>query len=255
MSNPERSVLSLDYKEYHNTGDRVFKGRERRPVTGEIEMEALKTEAIKVRSDVEDLFESYDLEGLTEEDDLLGYVGEIKQLKQEYRRIHAVLKAGDSENFATNYPYYDAEMKRLTDEFKEANKKVFAVKKADRKVDVDNPLVTREKTQVLSKRRYFMEQVNAEIASSDLEKLTQFERIRMHVDHFQSRLDKFIEMCSDLDAVFGLEDHGLHAENSKLRESIRNLIESGREKLNEIDAANRSFADDRAAEADAEKKT
>ena len=203
---------------------------------------------------MEDLFESYDLEGLTEEDDLLGYVGEIKQLKQEYRRIHAVLKAGDSENFATNYPYYDAEMKRLTDEFKEANKKVFAVKKADRKVDVDNPLVTREKTQVLSKRRYFMEQVNAEIASSDLEKLTQFERIRMHVDHFQSRLDKFIEMCSDLDAVFGLEDHGLHEENSKLRESIRNLIESGREKLNEIDAANRSFADDRAAEADAEKK-
>ena len=134
MSRPERSVLSLDYKELHSTGRRVFKKRERTN-TGEVEMDPLKADAIKIRSDVEDFFESYDLEEITEEEGLLGYVGEIKLLKQEYRRIHALLKDGDAGGFATNYPNYDTDMKGLTDKFKEANKKVLAVKEASHKVN------------------------------------------------------------------------------------------------------------------------
>ena len=98
-----------------------------------------------------------------------------------------------------------------------------------------------------------MEQVNAEIASSGLEELTQFECIRMHIDHFQCWLDKFVEMCSDLDVVFGPEGHGLHEKNTQMRENLRSFIESSRKKLTEYDAANRSFESDLAAEADTEK--
>ena len=171
MSRPERSILSLDYKELHSRGRRVFKKREKTK-TGEVEMDSLTSDAIKICSDVEDFFESYDLDEITEEEGLLGYVGEIKLLKQEYRRVHALLKNADAGGFATNCPYYDRDMQNLTDKFKEANKKMQAVREAAQKVDASNPVVNREKAQVISKRKYFLEQVNADIASNDLEELT-----------------------------------------------------------------------------------
>ena len=64
MSRLLRNVISLDYKELNRTGRRVVKNRDKQP-----KMEEIKTEAIKIRSDVEDLFNSYELTDLIEEDD------------------------------------------------------------------------------------------------------------------------------------------------------------------------------------------
>ena len=245
MSRPSRKLLSVDYKELGRTGGRVYKAGE---------MEELRTAAIKIRSDVEDLIDSYDLEEITEEDDLQEYVGEVKVLKQEYRRIHAQLKSADAENFATLYPEYEEEMKMLNEEFRAATRKFSDAKKASRKVSADNPHLDRERMQILSKRLYFIEQVNAEIASCDIKKLTQFEQIKMHIDHFQNRSDKFLEICSELDVAYGHEDHGLNLENAKLRHDIRCLLETGNEKLYQIDADNKSVELERAASAEAEKR-
>ena len=101
MSRPERSLLSLDYKELYGMGRQILKKREKGPITGEIEMDPHRAEPIRIRCDVEDFFESYELEEMTEEEDLIKYVGEIKLLKQEYHRIHTLLKDGDSGGFAT----------------------------------------------------------------------------------------------------------------------------------------------------------
>ena len=56
MSRPSRNLPSLDYKELDRTGRRVYKARDNQP-----KMEDLRTAAIKIESDVEDLFDSYDI--------------------------------------------------------------------------------------------------------------------------------------------------------------------------------------------------
>ena len=249
MSRPSRNLPSLDYKELDRTGRRVYKARDNQP-----KMEDLRTAAIKIESDVEDLFDSYDIKEITEEDDLQDYVGEVKVLKQEYRRIHAQLKSAAGDDFANLYPDYDKTMKKLNEEFKTATKKFSDARKESRKPVVASPLPDRERTQILSKRVYFIEQVRAEIASSDIEKLTQFEQIKMHIDHFQTRSDKFLEICSDLDVIYGPDDHGLNDENLKLRNEIRGLVEKGNKKLYQIDAANKSVELERAASVEEEKR-
>ena len=79
MSRPSRNLPSLDYKELDHPGRQVYKARDKQR-----KMEDHRTAAIKIGSDVEDLFYSYDLEEITKEDGLEGYVGEVKVLKQEY---------------------------------------------------------------------------------------------------------------------------------------------------------------------------
>ena len=56
MSRPSRNLPSLDYKELDRTGRRVYKARDNQP-----KMEDLRTAAINIESDVEDLFDSYDI--------------------------------------------------------------------------------------------------------------------------------------------------------------------------------------------------
>ena len=63
----------------------------------------------------------------------------------------------------------------------------------------------------------------------------------MHIDHFQTRLDEFLEICSVLDVICSHDDHGLNDENLELRNDIRGLLETGNKKLYETDAANKTI--------------
>ena len=71
-------------------------------------MEDLKTQSIKICSDIEDFDESYNLEDITEDYELEQYVSELKILKQEYRRIHKLLKSQDEDDFGDfrGYPAF-----------------------------------------------------------------------------------------------------------------------------------------------------
>ena len=83
-----RAVADIDYQPLHSDGTRVYKNR-----GGNTAMEDLKTQSIKICSDIEDFDESYNLEDITEDYELEQYVSELKILKQEYRRIHKLLKS------------------------------------------------------------------------------------------------------------------------------------------------------------------
>ena len=95
-----RQKSEFDYAVYHRTGLKIRKDRskERSPV-----MDITK-QAINIYSDVEDFFDSFEIENLNELEDVEKYVDGIRSLKQEFRRIHSHLKKSDEDNFSTNYP-------------------------------------------------------------------------------------------------------------------------------------------------------
>ena len=100
MSRPVRNRLDLDYSILHRTGRRVPKVRDSK-------MDDLRIQAINISSDVDDLFDSYEISELAEMDDLEDYVRKIGDVKREYRRIHRQIKDLDGDGFPTRYPDFD----------------------------------------------------------------------------------------------------------------------------------------------------
>ena len=95
MSDSSRRSRDIDYAELHRTGKRVPKIRNfKMAVTSDLQLQA-----INVTCDIEDLFESYQIENLTEEFELSDFVIKIGNVKKDFRRIHAQLKISDGENF------------------------------------------------------------------------------------------------------------------------------------------------------------
>ena len=93
MSYSLRSKVDFDYKVYNETGEKVPKYRESK-------MDAdLAKQAINIYSDVEDFFESYDLEIMSSFEDIEKYDENIRVLKQEFRRLRHHLKISDEEKF------------------------------------------------------------------------------------------------------------------------------------------------------------
>ena len=88
MPRPSRNIPDLDYKVLNSTGVRVPKVRAK----GD-KMDEVARLAINSRSDVEDLFESYVIEELEDEDELSDYLTKIDVVKRDFRRIHSQLKA------------------------------------------------------------------------------------------------------------------------------------------------------------------
>ena len=94
--------------------------------------EDLRMQAINVGSDIEDLFESYEIDSLTELSEINDFVCKIGDMKRNFRRIHAQLKSVEGENYGTLYPDYENRLKELTENFKAANEKLSALRKADK---------------------------------------------------------------------------------------------------------------------------
>ena len=240
-----RRVLDLDYKVLHSTGAQVKKNR------GEnTKMEDLKTQSIKICSDIEDFRDSYNLEDITEDYELQQYVNELKSLKQEYRRIHKLLKSQDGENFAKEYPNFEEEIETLNTEFKTATKKLSDTKKVKEKEVID-PIFERERLQVEAERKLFAEQVKSEIDRCDFDKISQFEQIKMHIDHFQVRLDKFLKLCSQLSS-YGVQ--GLDHENEALITSLKGMLDQGSNKMYSLNAEIKLREAERVAAVEAQEK-
>ena len=92
----------------------------------------LQMQAINISSDIEDLLESYEIEKLTELDELNKFISLIGDMKREYRRIHAQLKIAEGENYNTAYPNYQKKLNELIENFKTANDKLNGLKRAER---------------------------------------------------------------------------------------------------------------------------
>ena len=96
----------------------------------------INTQAINIDSDVEDLFESYNIENLIDEEELADYIAKVAETKRIYRRIHSQLKKLD-DKFTENYPNYEENLKKLQEKFTEANNKLIKLRK-DSKQKIDD---------------------------------------------------------------------------------------------------------------------
>ena len=128
-----RNQLSLDYRVYHKTGERVEKIRVSKRVSAEgvqnfsdpdMATDNLREMSININSDVEDFFDSYSIELIMDDEiELERYVSKIEELKKEHRRAHAHIREKDVENFNTLYPNYETVKVKLNEMFSVANKK------------------------------------------------------------------------------------------------------------------------------------
>ena len=68
-------------------------------------MADLENQAVDLESDIDDFFDSHQVENLSSIDDLEDYCKVLGGLKQRYRRIYAHLKRGETEeSFGEKYP-------------------------------------------------------------------------------------------------------------------------------------------------------
>ena len=103
MSGPRRRV-DIDYKVWNNTGRKVPKDRAKEHKMAGPE---LSVQALNIGSDIEDFHENYNIDNLTEEDELSEYLSKIGETKIIFRRIYTQSKTIEGESFIDKYPYYD----------------------------------------------------------------------------------------------------------------------------------------------------
>ena len=124
MSGSLRSKVDIDYRIFHNTGEKVPKCRS--------DMD-LAMQALNLESDVDDFFESYSHENLVSCEDLEDYCSKLGKLKQEFRRVYTQLKHGETDDsFGQKYPRYTDCLADLNANFKKANEKLSALRNAER---------------------------------------------------------------------------------------------------------------------------
>ena len=260
-----RQKSDFDYAVYHRTGLKIRKDRskERSPV-----MDITK-QAINIYSDVEDFFDSFEIENLNELEDVEKYVDGIRSLKQEFRRIHSHLKKSDEDNFSTTYPDYLKKLELLKTNMKVASDKLTTIKNDEKlkrdqidqkRANLEQERLRREleaidfqyaekRSQCISQRKLFVEQV--EYMLKDFDDCFDVEFISHMLCSLESQLKEFTSVRSNYEGVLGsteVASLGFDVADSKLTASIRAHIESGRARIG-ILKHNEAIAQARAVEA------
>ena len=83
----------------------------------------LQMKAINISSDIDDIFESYQIDNLNNAEDLSEFITKIAETKRNFRRIHSQLKATDGQNYGELYPNFDLQLNELSESFRIASKK------------------------------------------------------------------------------------------------------------------------------------
>ena len=250
MSGSNRSRVDLDYAELHRTGRRVPKNRNFKMTNPHPDFEM---QAINVTSDIEDLFESYQIENLTDEDELNDFVTKIGNVKRDFRRTHAQLKIAEGVNFEDKYPGYGEQLKELTKKFKIANDKLSCLRKSNKeKLDeiekmrsnleteklrqetVTLKRVTEEKQlQFRSEWNFCISQINWQRDDCNWETFSEIEDVKNTISLFESRLEKNSKICGELEGVYGDEasDLGFIDDSNEMINAIREHINLGKLQL------------------------
>ena len=100
-----------------------------------------------MRSDVEDFFDSYDIENLGDVEEVHNYITELGDLKRDFRRIHSQVKLAEGVEFSTKYPDFDKLLNDLNDRFKHASQKLSDIKKSkkqDEKEEFEKEMLVEE---------------------------------------------------------------------------------------------------------------
>ena len=246
MSRPSRSIPDFDYKILGNSGGRVHKVRTR-TTADDAPVASMATEnlddlpklAIEIRSDVEDLFESYDVDELSDEEELSSYQSKLEVAKRNFRRIHAQLKANEGdEGFQEKYPYYDTELGSLNDKFKIVTKKLTQARKKS-KSEVNNletqfaeAQAEREKSKCIALRKCFLTQAQWDIDNCTWDDLEDPDEIKNAISKFEKHSETLLRICGDLEFLFGDNlDGELRLANCETMDTLRAKIKLGSERL------------------------
>ena len=257
MSVPKRKGLDFDYRELHRTGKRVIKIRNK--------MDNLNSKldvlSINICSDIEDHYDSYQIENLSDEEELNEYVTKLGGLKKEFRRIHAQIKTAEGENFDTNYPNFKEQLEELNTKFKNANGKLTKLRKTKRKNLGENSRVgletdklrqeiasiqkLEEEKKLKSKSEWsiFIDQINWMINDCKWTDLHDLEEVQSQLLTFESKLEIFSKVCSDIESVYGQEasDLGYIDKNIKVIHLIRGHISEGKLRITDIKHENQEI--------------
>ena len=239
MSRSGRSRLDFDYRILHSTGERVPIVRTSQPEMDEQQRHAKAVDSV---SDVDDLLSSYTLEELVGEEELHEFILRIESTKREFRRVHAQLKDSDGANFATKYSYYEGRMTELDALFKKASKKLSELRilnkaNADmRELKRMNFQTEKERLRSKTDRALFIEQTNWQLNDCNWDEIFDLDEIKSLVSTFESRLDQFCKICSDIEAWFGQEvvTLGFREDNEKLITLLREKIIAGKWRLSSV---------------------
>ena len=186
----------------------------------------LAKQAVNIYSDVEDFFESFDLEILSSCEEIEKYVENIRVLKQEFRRVHHHLKIADEENFGNSYPDYTARLQMLSEHFKKANEKLSSLKGAEKlkreeienlkayleaeklkkELEVLDKQQQEKRTMCLSQRQICVEQFDHFIKSSVWEEIKDLKLIEQKISSIEYCLDKFNTLRSTYLGILGKDE-------------------------------------------------
>ena len=247
-----RRRLDFDYKVYHSTGTKVPVDRGGRMTTPDI-----NTQAINIDSDVEDLFESYNIENLIDEEELADYIAKVAETKRIYRRIHSQLKKLD-DKFTENYPNYEKNLKKLQEKFTEANNKLIKLRKdSKQKIDDAEKLRHDLETEKLKEEMLALRKTSdakRELVKYDWEScirqanwamedckwgtFSNVDGVERSIYCLQSHLEKICKAFSEVHSVYDTDakDLGFVTTNDLTVKCIRDFIKVGRARLIAIDS-------------------
>ena len=201
-------------------------------------------QAVNISSDVEDFFESYNLDDLSNDDELQQYVTEISELKRDFRRVHAQLKTVQGKDFEKNHPTYQTDLSQLNSQFQKANNKLSSLRIAEknRKDQCEKLRDDPAKSKYVSERKFCIDQASWEMKDCVWDKFSEIESVNKMVSKLESRLEKFLQNCCDIGPYLS-EDEAtdINVENDQMIASIREIIKFGKSRITEIEYNNETI--------------
>ena len=228
MSGSSRKKLDIDYNIFSKTGKKVEKVRDM--------AEKLKIASVNINSDVEDFFESYLLEQLTDEDEIRQYVNKLENLKLEHRRIHAQIKEKDSEKFQNLYPNYEQQKIRLAEAFENAKQLVTQIRKENNgKLQTENKFKANLEIEKIKQETAKAELENERIKQEKLKYDLEVENLKLELEERKAKANLENEKLRHEKAKADIENEKLRQEKEKAAlelETLKLEVETKKAKSN-----------------------
>ena len=179
------STYSLDYRELHRTGQRVYK-----PTSNpNLEMDS-KIREKQIADDLNESFLSFSLDELESSSEVKEALDSIGQTAKEYRHVHIVLKEDlGAQKHAEDYAEFEEVMNKVRSFQREAKMKLRTFSKAAEdplasarlKLEEDKEIDRKEtegrvRAAILIEQTVFREKLDAEIADMDSDDLLSIEK-------------------------------------------------------------------------------
>ena len=215
-------------------------------------MADLENQAVDLESDIDDFFDSHQVENLSSIDDLEDYCKVLGGLKQRYRRIYAHLKRGETEeSFGEKYPSYSSVLEKLSNHFKVGNEKLISLRTAarDKKQETENlrsyldcqrlqkeleVIEKQEKVkydQCITQREMCVEQIQHSLKNCGWDGITDARTVERQITSLESQMTQFMSARTNYRGVLG---RAFDVSDLEVLQELRSQLALGRGRLDDI---------------------